>query len=375
MSAEEEEWGDEPQDQEGEWGDDGGPSHTSPPPHLATVPSTSPPSHTSPHPSPPPLHSHLTFYPISPPVPLLPLSDASGWGDDDVKAGDTGGWDDTSSSQMLTDEPEAPALTRQSSYRILDHDSLLQTQNRLVAQNAEVLFVSPSEAALLLRHYGWKAKKLQADWFESAKKVRDTVGITAAEEGKAGSGKAGQRVQCQSAYCDEVDVKDAHALSCGHYFCSDCWTAYLHSQINDGQKCVFTKCMGMRCTLDHAHKFGCSCNELVPEAVFQRFVTDARLLDKYQRWLLDSFVEGQRHIKWCPRPGCTFAASYASGGTKAIQCLCGYFFCFSWSVQRPTMLNSSSRHSTHHSLTPRCFLVCPRVAVARRRTLQRRVIW
>ena len=65
---------------------------------------------------------------------------------------------------MLTDDPEPPSLTRQSSYRILDYDSLLSTQNRLIAQNAEILFVSPSEAALLLRHYGWKAKKLQADW-------------------------------------------------------------------------------------------------------------------------------------------------------------------------------------------------------------------
>ena len=255
------------------------------------------------------------------------LSDQSGWGDDDVKAGE---WDDAaaSSSSLTADDPEAPSLSRQSSYRILDHDSLLSHQNRLIAQNAEVLFVSPSEAALLLRHYGWKAKKLQAEWsgshslthtqshtchtpislpralrvspvrFESAKKVRDTVGITAPDEGKAALAKSVTRVQCQSAYCDEVDVKDAHALSCGHWFCGECWTAYLTSQINDGQKCIFARCMGMRCTLDHAHRFGCSCGELVPEAVFDRFIKDRALLDKYRRWLLDSFVEGQRHIKW-----------------------------------------------------------------------------
>lgn len=231
----------------------------------------------------------------------------SGWGDEDIKdATDNSGWDDTqpsASSSLPPDDTELPSLSRQASYRILDNDSLLSTQNKLIAQNAEVLFVTPAEAGLLLRHYGWKSKKLQGEWFENQRKVRETVGITAVEEGKrdatrtASSLPAG-RVQCQSAYCDEVDVADAYALNCGHWFCGDCWSAYLVSQINDGQRSIFTKCMGMRCTLDHAHKFGCSCSELVPESVFIRFVSDKRLLDKYRRWLLDSFVEGQKSIKW-----------------------------------------------------------------------------
>jgi ariadne-1 len=247
------------------------------------------------------------------PVPPLPpshsclcacclCSEQGGWGDDDIKEGEE--WDDSGQSDrvMLTADADAPSLSRQSSYRILDNESLLSTQNKLVAQNAEVLFVSPAEAALLLRHYGWKSKKLQAEWFENQKKVRETVGITSAEDGKASrAGIVNGRVQCQSAYCDEVEVSQAHALHCGHWFCSSCWTAYLTSQINDGQKSVFTHCMGMRCELEHAHKFGCSCGELVPEAVFSKYVTDSRLLDKYRRWLLDSFVEGQRHIKCTTR--------------------------------------------------------------------------
>ena len=235
----------------------------------------------------------------------------SGWGDDDIKdAADTSGWDDTqpsaSSSLPPLDDAELPSLSRQASYRILDNDSLLATQNKLIAQNAEVLFVTPTEAGLLLRHYGWKSRKLQSEWFENQKKVRETVGITAVEEGKREATRTASllpagRVQCQSAYCDEVDVKDAYALNCGHWFCGDDWSAYLVSQINDGQRSIFTKCMGMKCTLDHAHKFGCSCSELVPESVFTRFVTDKRLLDKYRRWLLDSFVEGQKSIKWSRR--------------------------------------------------------------------------
>jgi len=107
----------------------------------------------------------------------------SGWGDDDVKDGaDTSGWDDTqpsaSSSLPIPDADELPSLSRQASYRILDNDSLAATQNKLIAQNAEVLFVTPAEAGLLLRHYGWKSKKLQSEWFETQRRRCRRVGCS-----------------------------------------------------------------------------------------------------------------------------------------------------------------------------------------------------
>ena len=112
--------------------------------------------------------------------------------------------------------------------------------------------------------------------------------------------------------------------------CDDCWSNYLTSQISHGAASVFATCMGMQCNQDHIHKLGCQCKEMVPESLFAKYVKDEALLKKYKQWQLDSFVEGQRHIKWCPKPGCGLAVSYQSGGTKSIQCKCGHYFCYSY---------------------------------------------
>lgn len=224
---------------------------------------------------------------------------------------------------------QSPVLTRQSSYLVLDNNSLQERQEQLVRQTAEVLFVTPEEAGCLLRHYGWKGKKLQEEWFQDQAAIRQAVGLTSDEDKRIPERTPEGLIQCQSAYCEEVAVDQAHALNCGHVFCRDCWTNYLTSQISHGAACIFAKCMGMRCTEDHVHKLACSCKEIVPESLFAKFVTDSELLVKYRRWLLDSYVEGQRQIKWCPKPGCTYAVTYNSGGTKSVSCRCGHAFCFS----------------------------------------------
>jgi len=48
----------------------------------------------------------------------------------------------------------------------------------------------------------------------------------------------------------------------------------------------------------------------------------------FRTWLIDNLIQGNRHLKWCPHPGCDRAAEYKSGGMKEINCRCGYVFCF-----------------------------------------------
>lgn len=250
-----------------------------------------------------------------------------GWGEDGADGGD---WDGAEGDEdVAMPQVVSPIMTRQQSYVVLDNNSLTEKQESLIRQTAEVLFVTPSEAGCLLRHYGWKRAPLQAEWFADQQLVRSTVGITAEENAKLPDRTAEGLVQCCTAYCDEVPADQAFALNCGHAFCTDCWTSSLTSQISHGSACVFATCMGMRCSIDHVHKLGCQCKEMVPQAFFQRFVSEASLLAKYERWLLDSFVEGQKQIKWCPKAGCTFAVSYQDGGSKSVQCRCGHQFCYS----------------------------------------------
>jgi hypothetical protein len=89
------------------------------------------------------------------PVPLLSSSSLSG-----------GDWGVAGDSDSVMPAASSPVLTRQQSYLVLDHESLTDRQESLIRQTAEVLFVTMAEAGCLLRHYGWKARKLQQEWFE-----------------------------------------------------------------------------------------------------------------------------------------------------------------------------------------------------------------
>lgn len=249
-----------------------------------------------------------------------------GWGegdgDDDWDMEDKGATEDEK-------EIRPPALVRSNSFMVMDGLELALKQEQLIKMTAEVLFIDESEADLLLRHYGWKDAKLRSEWFNDQNKVRATVGLCSERCDEKDGVFPDGTVQCQSAYCDRVPKEEADRLNCGHWFCSDCWSGYLESQIRSGSQCIFASCMGIRCKLDHPHKFGCACNEKVPTSFFTKHVKDEELMKKYHRWLMDSFVEGQNNIKWCPKPNCGNSVIFTQGGTQAITCKCGHSFCFS----------------------------------------------
>eukprot|EP00457_Paulinella_chromatophora_P002965 gb/GEZN01002970.1/.p1 GENE.gb/GEZN01002970.1/~~gb/GEZN01002970.1/.p1 ORF type:complete len:599 (-),score=104.34 gb/GEZN01002970.1/:516-2285(-) len=260
-----------------------------------------------------------------------------GWSDEEQRDG----WDQDAEMKTTKGSTSAETKTLVSSkskplFEILEATRIGEQLDSLVTKCAEVLFISKTEAYCLLKAYGWKAKKLEEDWFLDMAKVRREKGLTLTVVDSADPIVGTKRkkptaktVQCLSAYCDRVPVEKAAALPCGHWFCNDCWSGFLESQVRDGSKSIHSTCMGMRCTENHPHKFGCSCKEMVPKEFFEAHLKDEALLAKFQSWLLDSFVEGQQHIKWCPNPKCTRAISFPSGGTQDFECKCQYRFCFS----------------------------------------------
>lgn len=108
-------------------------------------------------------------------------------------------------------------------YQILDEALLDEKRNELVHTTSEMLFVTIDEGESLLRHYGWKSKKLQSDWFNDSNNVRQQVGLTE-DDNKPQPVIVNGMVQCQTAYCGTADnddnlvpLNDAYALNCGHY--------------------------------------------------------------------------------------------------------------------------------------------------------------
>eukprot|EP00468_Gymnochlora_sp_CCMP2014_P007102 CAMPEP_0167748638 /NCGR_PEP_ID=MMETSP0110_2-20121227/4948_1 /TAXON_ID=629695 /ORGANISM="Gymnochlora sp., Strain CCMP2014" /LENGTH=611 /DNA_ID=CAMNT_0007633673 /DNA_START=78 /DNA_END=1914 /DNA_ORIENTATION=- len=247
-----------------------------------------------------------------------------GWDDEDE--GDWGDdWDDENK-----DDPGAhidpPILTRTLSFKVHQHEDVQTRMDSLLERVGDLLYISPDEAGCLLRHYRWDDNKLKKDWFSDQKKVRCAVGVSRRKELPSSSDGM---VQCLSWGCKRVPYRKAHALACGHYFCKRCWRSFLESEIDKGRTCIFAKCPAMRCRKNHVHKFGCACTELVPSSTFEKYVKQNNILDKYKSWNLQSFVEGQEGLKWCPNPKCSRVIEYKLGGAKTIECQCGHRFCFS----------------------------------------------
>ncbi|MED6109594.1 hypothetical protein PIB30_035086 [Stylosanthes scabra] len=75
-----------------------------------------------------------------------------------------------------------------------------------------------------------------------------------------------------------------------------------------------------------------SCEASLEIDMIQRFASEANK-NMYDRFLLRSFVETRKNIKWCPSPGCDLAVLYESDGNSAIKnveasCCKGHRFCW-----------------------------------------------
>ncbi|RWW11580.1 hypothetical protein GW17_00024805, partial [Ensete ventricosum] len=71
-----------------------------------------------------------------------------------------------------------------------------------------------------------------------------------------------------------------------------------------------------------------SCSAAVGQDIVELLATDEDK-EKYSRYLLRSYVEDNRKIKWCPAPGCEFAVEFVIGsGNYDICCSCSYNFCW-----------------------------------------------
>eukprot|EP00469_Lotharella_globosa_P008458 CAMPEP_0167786620 /NCGR_PEP_ID=MMETSP0111_2-20121227/8911_1 /TAXON_ID=91324 /ORGANISM="Lotharella globosa, Strain CCCM811" /LENGTH=609 /DNA_ID=CAMNT_0007678057 /DNA_START=60 /DNA_END=1886 /DNA_ORIENTATION=- len=254
--------------------------------------------------------------------------DQEGWDDGDWDE-DGGGWDNDDDGPANI-EMGPPELTRTLSFKVHEINDVQGKMDSLIGRVSDLLYISKDEAGCLLRHYRWDDGKLKKEWFDDQKKVRITVGLCHRRNNNEASSSDG-KVQCSSWGCQRVPTRKAHALACGHYFCKRCWRNFLESEVSKGRTCIFARCPAMRCKRQHVHKFGCACTELVPSSVFQKYLKKPGLLQKYQNWNLQSFVEGQEGLKWCPNPKCNHVVEYKLGGEKTIECQCGTRFCFSCS--------------------------------------------
>ncbi|XP_065624929.1 probable E3 ubiquitin-protein ligase ARI2 isoform X1 [Quercus suber] len=97
------------------------------------------------------------------------------------------------------------------------------------------------------------------------------------------------------------------------------WTEHFMVKINEGQS------RRIRCM---AHK----CNAICDEAIVRNLVSKRHpdMAEKFERFLLESYIEDNKRVKWCPStPHCGNAIRIEDDEFCEVECSCGMQFCFS----------------------------------------------
>lgn len=208
----------------------------------------------------------------------------------------------------ISKEEDEKVIMQEKSFEILTTERLKKKRDETINTIHELFEIESDEAECLLKHYKWKTKTLEDEWFQGCKKVREKTGIDKSVKES--------RKECSTMYCEGTEFNAR--LDCGHWVCDDCWKFFITSQLEKGNTAVFMTCPAMKTRRK-------KCKQPVPSSVIERF-TERAVYEKYEKWLLNDYVDGQNNMRWCPNPKCNLVASTVLA--NRIECHCGHNWCF-----------------------------------------------
>ncbi|XP_057779098.1 probable E3 ubiquitin-protein ligase ARI8 isoform X2 [Salvia miltiorrhiza] len=200
----------------------------------------------------------------------------------------------------------------QKNYTILKEEDIQHRQFEDITKISTVLSIPREAACILLRRYNWSVNNVHEEWFADEENVRKAVGILEKPVVKSPNFK---EVSCGICF-ENYSIDKLRTLACSHLFCDTCWKAYISTSINDGPGCLVLRCPDP------------SCGAAVGQDMIDNLASHEDK-EKYRRYLLRSYVEDSRKIKWCPAPGCDSAVEFVVGsGSYDVTCSCSYSFCW-----------------------------------------------
>ena len=202
-------------------------------------------------------------------------------------------------------------------YEVLQPHDITDSQLKNIEEITELFEIPGSTARILLQHLGWDKERLIERYYDGdpAKLYKEARIVDPGKRATAPKLAPGEELCCEICYCD-FQPDEMAGLACGHQFCKSCWVSYLRSKILD-------EGIGTNITCP-AH----GCSILVDELTVNELVTEKRLSDKYHYLIAKAFVQDNKHVKWCPAPGCENAVRVAMVQPRLVKCACGNEFCF-----------------------------------------------
>lgn len=249
--------------------------------------------------------------------------------DDDLSA-DGSDYDDSVSEvdYCADDEDETSPLqvAEGVSHKVITKESLMSAQSEDLRKVADMLGIKQQHARTLLIHHRWDFERLCGNL---AEKGKDRLFLEAGlpPEVSAGpciglAGPLSGVSNCDTCF-EEVSAELATTMDCGHTFCNDCWTQHFLVKIKEGQS---------RRILCMAYK----CKAICDEDIVRRLVSkkEPEAAEKFERFLLESYIEDNSKVKWCPSvPHCGNAIRVEGEPYCEIECICSQQFCFNCTAE------------------------------------------
>ncbi|GLJ22723.1 hypothetical protein SUGI_0428140 [Cryptomeria japonica] len=215
------------------------------------------------------------------------------------------------------------AETPPPSIKVITKASLLAAQREDLHKVVELLRLKEQHARTLLIHHRWDVEKLLSVFVDKGSdRCLSEAGVMVLEPTSSCSTSLPSSVLCEICMDDKLQ-EEVTMMECGHCFCNECWTNYFVIMINEG------KSRRVRCM---AHK----CKAICDEDIVRKLVSakDPGQAERFERFLLESYIEDNGKVKWCPSiPNCGNAIRVEGDVHFEVECICGQQFCFNCLAQ------------------------------------------
>ncbi|WCJ35311.1 RING/U-box superfamily protein [Euphorbia peplus] len=227
-------------------------------------------------------------------------------------------YDDTDSSiSYQLDADSLTAVTHPSS-KVITKESLLAEQWEHIDRVMELLSLKEHQARALLIYHRWDINQVIQLFVENGKdRLFAEAGVATVYQDDFASSLP-SLVECNICF-DEVHASNVTFMDCGHFFCNSCWTQHFIVRINEGQS-RRVRCMESKC------------NAICDDTKIRNLVAarNPDLAEKFDQFLLASYIEDNKRVKWCPSvPHCGNAIQIEDDEPFEVVCACGKQFCFS----------------------------------------------
>ena len=191
-------------------------------------------------------------------------------------------------------------------FSILEMSDIKTKFDSTIQSCMDLFNISRDDTILALIFYNWNVEKLESDWFGKQDNIRAEAGAPAEESKLDFDG------DCP--ICFELAL-NTDKLKCGHRVCIKCWSQEIVTIIGKGVSSINSKCPYV------------DCNIRIPPSIFRNYLNDADYR-KYEKYLLNSFVDNNKKLRWCPGKNCNRIIEILGTPITEVTCSCKEKFCF-----------------------------------------------